>query len=132
MVEAVGGKSSTTLRREDIAHHHHANDSEVVGDNATEGGILTHLLTRWTVRRFPFKPPGQANTELPPKEHTEVSLTIEYQFSNPMYSAMSSAVADKVAGVMIEAFEKRVKTVLDGGVDGLTKKGIDGVVHSGL
>jgi len=74
------------------------------------------------VRPFPFKPPpahgpvkdGASGSGAEPQEHTEVSLAIEYQFSNPVYSAMSGAVADKVAGVMIEAFKARVKQVLDG------------------
>ncbi|PNP48389.1 hypothetical protein TGAM01_v200725 [Trichoderma gamsii] len=39
---------------------------------------------------------------------TEVKLTIKYQFVNPLYAALSAAVSDKIAGLMIEAFEKRV------------------------
>lgn len=97
-----------------------------------ENGILTQLLTRWTVRDFPYKPPTEESAGQPAKEHSQVSLTIEYQFSNPMYSAMSGAVADKVAGVMIEAFEGRVKAVLDGGTDAHSKKGVEGVLNSTL
>ncbi|KAL7918166.1 dehydrase and lipid transport domain-containing protein [Trichoderma austrokoningii] len=39
---------------------------------------------------------------------TEVKLTIKYQFVNPLYAALSAAVSDKIAALMIEAFEKRV------------------------
>jgi len=129
-VEAVGGSTNTTLSREELAHYNFEGEAPTQVGN----GILTHLLTRWTVRPFPFKPlPVQGGaqdgkTGGPSKEHTEVSLAIEFQFSNPVYSAMSGAVADKVAGVMIEAFEARVKHVLDGGV-ALEEKGVEGVLH---
>lgn len=136
-MEAVGGRTATTLRREDIRHHV---DSGEAADDVGEGtGILTHLLTRWTVRPFPYKPPsvrevpqeGSAE-KLPPREHTEVSLAIDYQFSNPIYSAMSGAVADRVAGSMIEAFEGRVKEVLEGGAAARgIGKGRDSVVYRG-
>jgi coenzyme Q-binding protein COQ10 len=79
-------------------------------------GIFTHLLSRWTVRPFSDRQVllrGLGGDGFG-KEHTEVSLAIEFQFANPIYSAMSSAVADSVAGVLIEAFEKRVREVLDG------------------
>ncbi|RFU73466.1 cyclase dehydrase family [Trichoderma arundinaceum] len=39
---------------------------------------------------------------------TEVRLTIKYQFVNPLYAAVSAAVSDKIAALMIEAFEKQV------------------------
>jgi coenzyme Q-binding protein COQ10 len=51
---------------------------------------------------------------VPGQEKTEVNLTIEYQFANPLYAALSSAAAPKVADKMIEAFENRVKAVLEG------------------
>lgn len=126
-MEAVGGKGVTTLRKDLIQHHQDDSPS-----SAVDNGILTKLLTRWTVRDFPYKPPPDESAGHPSKEHTQVSLTIEYQFSNPMYSAMSGAVADKVAGTMIEAFEGRVKAVLDGGTDTHRKKGVEGVLNSTL
>jgi coenzyme Q-binding protein COQ10 len=129
IVEAVGGTGVTTLRKDLIQHHQ---DESQSSNKAVEDGILTHLLTRWTVREFPYKPPPEKSAGHPSKEHTQVGLTIEYQFSNPMYSAMSGAVADKVAGAMIEAFEGRVKAVLDGGMDAHTKKGLDGVMNNSI
>jgi coenzyme Q-binding protein COQ10 len=130
VVEAVGGRGVTTLSKDLIQHHQ---DDSPSSNKAVEEGILTHLLTRWSVRDFPYKPPpGNSAGQVRPKEHTQVGLTIEYQFSNPMYSAMSGAVADKVAGAMIEAFERRVKSVLDGHIDAHVKKGLDGVINTGL
>lgn len=136
IVEAVGGSTQTKLSREELSHYdlNDSNNSKASNEN----GILNHLLTRWTIRPFPFKPPPPgkgsplgSTKETVPEDRTEVTLAIEYQFSNPMYSAMSGAVADKVAGVMIEAFEKRVKAVLNGKVEGSLEKGIGGVVHTG-
>jgi len=112
-VEAVAGKTRTSLSSEDVRHHRHgwrsySSSSEEVA--TIQEGIFTHLLSRWTVRPFPER---QVLLMGLSKEHTEVSLAIEFQFTNPIYSAMSSAVADSVAGVLIEAFEKRVREVLD-------------------
>jgi coenzyme Q-binding protein COQ10 len=43
---------------------------------------------------------------------TEVRLTITFEFVNPLYAAVSAAVSDKMAALMIEAFEKRVHSKL--------------------
>jgi len=99
VVEAVGGDTTTQLPKEAISHHD-THSSRTTGE--TGDGILTHLLTRWTVKEL------GGNS-------TKVGLDIEYQFANPLYAAMSSAVAGRVADVMIEAFEKRVKTELEHG-----------------
>jgi coenzyme Q-binding protein COQ10 len=132
IVEAVAGRTKTTLPKQELAHY----DLDGSHNSSTQegNGILTHLLTRWTVRPFHYKPsPTQggaqeSTTSEPPKEHTEVGLSIEFQFSNPVYSAMSGAVADRVAGTMIEAFEARVKHVLDGGAS-LPENGIESVLR---
>ena len=51
---------------------------------------------------------------LPARDQTEVHLSMDFQFSNPVYAALTKAVAPKIAGVMIEAFEVRARTLLDG------------------
>ena len=135
IVEAIGGSTATTLRKEDIEHHYDDEGKQSARSDGEGQSILTHLLTRWTVRPFPYKPPPlrepaqEDKTEQPTKDHTEVSLAIEFQFSNPIYSAMSGAVADKVAGAMIEAFEARVRRLLEGPVVGLRERGSDGIAH---
>ena len=98
MVEAVSGSTQTTLPHDEVRHHIGSGQTTA---NGVESNVLSHLLTRWTVKQA-------ANAQ----EKTDVHLAIEYQFANPLYSAMSSAVADKVAGYMIEAFEGRVKEIL--------------------
>ncbi|KAH6606328.1 cyclase dehydrase family [Trichoderma cornu-damae] len=45
---------------------------------------------------------------------TQVRLTIKYQFVNPLYAAVSAAASDKIAALMIEAFEKQVHYKLGG------------------
>ncbi|KIW01783.1 uncharacterized protein PV09_06955 [Verruconis gallopava] len=105
IVEAVSGATQTTLPRHEIAHHFGPESS--FASKEQKHGVLSHLLTRWTVR--------QAKQDA---SSTDVSLAIEFQFSNPIYSAMSGAVADKVASYMIEAFEQRVRHVLRHGSDG--------------
>lgn len=88
---------------------------------------MAHLLTRWTLKPYPYKPPPtdalhadsthknlEGTNPMPGQEKTEVNLAIEFQFSNPLYAALSSAAAPKVAEKMIEAFENRVKAVVEG------------------
>ncbi|KAJ0381628.1 hypothetical protein COL26b_000306 [Colletotrichum chrysophilum] len=70
------------------------------GNGGEGGAVFRSLVTMWQLR------PLATGTG------TEVDLVIRFQFANPLYSAVSAAVSDKVAGVMIQAFEKRVKGVL--------------------
>lgn len=65
-------------------------------------GLFSHLSTKWELVALPSKSAG-AGAE------TEVRLEIRFRFQNAMHTAMMSAVEDKVAGVMIEAFERRIK-----------------------
>ncbi|KAM0335727.1 hypothetical protein ACHAQA_000777 [Verticillium albo-atrum] len=67
------------------------------------GAVFTSLVTRWDLRPLREGADDAA---------TQVDLVIRFQFANPLYSAVSAAVSDKVAGVMIEAFEKRARRIL--------------------
>jgi coenzyme Q-binding protein COQ10 len=147
VVEAVGGASRTTLAEEDIAHHRvtaavgaagaetgtgarvkeQEQEQEQEQEEAARTELLTHLLTRWTVRPLPCTPPSPTTTTaaeagaqgetVRSKEQTEVSLAIEFQFANPIYGTLSAGAAPKVAEMMIRAFEERVKSVLEGRLD---------------
>lgn len=64
--------------------------------------VFKSLVTRWSLRPLTAQP----------SPSTEVNLSIKYIFSNPLYAAVSAAVSDKVAALMIEAFEKRAKEQL--------------------
>ena len=60
-----------------------------------------------------------------------MALTIEVRFASAVYSALSQAAAPKVAGMMVEAFERRAREVLgegDGDVDGGAESALDGVL----
>ncbi|GAB1733182.1 hypothetical protein NU195Hw_g3724t1 [Hortaea werneckii] len=126
VVEAVSGDAETTLLPEEIPHHG-PRPTSAEEDASRKDTVMTSLLTRWTLRPYPYKPPPMSAThpatthknheetsDLPGQEKTEVSLNISYQFANPLYAAMSSAAAPKVAEKMIEAFETRVKMVMEG------------------
>jgi coenzyme Q-binding protein COQ10 len=83
-----------------------------VGDDGkpipgAEEGLFSHLSTKWElVPRPSASSVGAAGAGA---AETEVRLEIRFRFQNPMHTAMMSAVEDKVAGVMIEAFERRIK-----------------------
>ena len=125
VVEAVSGNADTTLFSDEIKHHTARPPADQ--DPSRKDTILSHLLTRWTLRQYPYKPPPasathpesthknhQETSSIPGQQKTEVNLAIEYQFSNPVYGALSQAAAPKVAEKMIEAFEKRVKAIMEG------------------
>lgn len=112
VVEALGGDAQTTLSRDDLDHY----SSTFVTSTAVN--IFKSLSTKWTVKPFHYKPPSGRprtdNTVHSARDQTEVHLRIEFQFSNLVYAGLSKAVAPKVAGVMIEAFERRARKLLDG------------------
>ncbi|KAK8202903.1 dehydrase and lipid transport-domain-containing protein [Phyllosticta capitalensis] len=106
IVEAVSGSSKTELPKEQIAHHLLPEEAEDAAAKAKSSAqedarLLKSLNTRWTVT-----PLADAGNQ------TQVTLSIEFAFANPLYSAMSAAVTPKVAGLMIEAFEQRVAKLL--------------------
>jgi len=66
------------------------------------------------------------------REQTEVHLTLDFEFSNAIYAALSKAVAPKVAGIMIEAFEVRARKLLDGPGGAVREKiPLDGAFSAG-
>ncbi|KAI5238712.1 hypothetical protein E4T42_08890 [Aureobasidium subglaciale] len=118
IVESVSGETNTTVPSDSITHHNpRPSPSEDPARNAT---ILTHLRSRWTLSPFPYKPgpmgnerPQEVTSDIPPRMQTEVNLSIDYQFANPLYTTLSAAAAPKVAEKMIEAFEMRARDMLD-------------------
>lgn len=71
-------------------------------DGAAASAVFKSINTKWSLR-----PVADG-----PEPSTEVHLAIRYQFTSPLYAAVSAAVSDKVAGLMVEAFEKRAKEKL--------------------
>ena len=113
IVEALGGEAVTTIPHSQLVHY-----KETLGMEAKANNIFQSLRTRWTVKSFHYKPPsGHPQTdraEHPAREQTEVHLVLDFQFSNPIYAALGKAVVPKIAGQMIEAFDFRARTLLDG------------------
>lgn len=54
-----------------------------------------------------------------------MALHIEFQFKNPVYAALSGTIAPKMAGVVVEAFERRAKELLEKGEDGVVVEEIE-------
>ena len=115
MLEAVAGDAEPTIPKSQLPHYYqdpeHSHDPEKSAGNER---IFTSLLTRWSLKEFPYKPPPpdgktpqEGNASSPSSPRTEVNLIIEVRFASAVYSALSQAAAPKVAGMMIEAFEKR-------------------------
>ncbi|RPA83325.1 hypothetical protein BJ508DRAFT_413524 [Ascobolus immersus RN42] len=62
-----------------------------------EGEVFERLVTRWEVK----------DLEGSQGKDSEVKLDIEFTFKNPFYAMVTKSVTPKVAGAMMEAFEKR-------------------------
>lgn len=76
----------------------------MVEADASQNPLFEKLLARWEI--------SDPTTTIEPEGKSDVHLRIEFQFTNPIYSALSGAVAPKVAEVMIQAFENRANEVL--------------------
>ena len=138
ILEAVAGDAESSIPREQLPHYYEngnsmADSPQSSSEDATSK-IFSSLLTRWTLREFPFKSPPSdgkrihdAGREEASAPRTEVDLVIEVRFANPMYAALSQAAAPKVAGMMIGAFENRVREVLGSG----HAEGREGVERAG-
>lgn len=139
-LEAIGGEAESTIDRSDLPHYYpddlrrhqdYDGTHNQIGSSsaaaaaaaavavAEDTSLFKYLYTRWTIRPFPYKPPakdqrnplhGEAKADA--VEKSDVNLKLEFCFANPIYAAMSRAVAPKVAQLMVEAFEKRVVELL--------------------
>ncbi|KAF2972577.1 hypothetical protein GQX73_g984 [Xylaria multiplex] len=124
IVEALSGEGARSGIAPDILARHGLKDEPYYSPSSTvrsghngEEGVFKTLVTRWSVtpvERATLDGRG-GGTVLGTSRQTEwsdVNLNIRFQFTNPLYGAVSSAVADKIAPIMIEAFVERAKKVL--------------------
>ncbi|KAF2454818.1 dehydrase and lipid transport-domain-containing protein [Lineolata rhizophorae] len=81
-------------------------DAAEFGGAAADTSLLIRCRTKW---KFEDVPSARGAEE---DANTDVSLALDFVLANPMYAAMSAAVAPKVAGIMIEAFERRARELL--------------------
>lgn len=115
VVEALSGEGARSGIAPDVLARHGLRDDGGDGDGDGDGGrgrgsvgnegVFKTLVTRWTVTPV-------ADSQTTTTQWSDVDLNIRFQFANPLYAAVSSAVADKVAPVMIEAFVERARKVL--------------------
>lgn len=94
-------------------------EEEEKGDYDT-GGVFSSLMTSWTLQQLPYtapfpSTPGREGILAQEDKRTEVVIAIEVEFANPAYAAFSRAAAPEMADIMIEAFEKRARSLLVGG-----------------
>lgn len=107
VVEAVSGAAGRTgLTDAELAAIGRTREGEEEEEgrrrDEEEGdGTFESLVTRWEVSPAAGK-----------GGWTDVGLTIRYKFANPLYQLATDKFADQVAGDMIEAFEKRARSVL--------------------
>ncbi|KAI0600517.1 dehydrase and lipid transport-domain-containing protein [Biscogniauxia sp. FL1348] len=107
IVEAISGSARTSIPFSVLAQHGlrdpgpDSSSTNNPSDNGT--GVFESLVTRWTVS------PAEDGTGT---GASDVRLSIKFRFANPLYGALSSAVADKVAPIMVEAFVERARRVL--------------------
>lgn len=78
-------------------------DKLIVRADASPNELFQTLKTRWEIRQRD----GDGGSD--------VALHIEFQFRNPVYAALSGAVAPGIVSVMVAAFERRAKDILGEG-----------------
>ena len=119
----MAGDAEPTIPRAELPHYYEDPEyKEGPEKSAGNESIFSSLLTRWSFREFPFKPPPpdgktpqEGNASSPSSPRTEVNLLLEVRFASAVYSALSQAAAPKVAGIMIDAFERRARELLGDG-----------------
>ncbi|KAL4796147.1 dehydrase and lipid transport-domain-containing protein [Aspergillus venezuelensis] len=77
--------------------------ASLAGFPGADEGIFEYLSTRWELV------PEAAGEGGEPR--TTVKLEISFEFKSQLYASMMSAVEGQMAGIMIEAFEKRVREI---------------------
>ncbi|KAL4804862.1 hypothetical protein BDV18DRAFT_142692 [Aspergillus unguis] len=79
--------------------------ASLAGFPGKDEGIFEYLSTKWELLPEAGSEGGGAEAR------TTVKLEIRFEFKSPLYASMFSAVEGQMAGIMIEAFEKRVREV---------------------
>ncbi|KAK8001801.1 polyketide cyclase/dehydrase and lipid transporter [Apiospora marii] len=119
IVEAISGEASPEIPAAELARLGLRDPGPGAAAGGGRGGVFKSLVTRWTVRPLPSNAADATSTTgaaAPPSsskiEWSEVEISLRYRFSNPLYAAVSSAVADKLAPIMVDAFVKEAERVL--------------------
>ncbi|KAI1498567.1 dehydrase and lipid transport-domain-containing protein [Biscogniauxia marginata] len=111
IVEAISGDARTEIPASVLARYGLSDPGPQDGNDSSSssrsGVVFQSLVTRWTV-----SPAAAAAAAEGDASWSDVRLSIKFRFANPLYGAVSSAVADKVAPVMVEAFVAQARRVL--------------------
>ncbi|KAI1214924.1 dehydrase and lipid transport-domain-containing protein [Annulohypoxylon truncatum] len=129
IVEAISGDARTLIPASELRKYGLVDPGPSPSPSPTsspgsgeddDGGVFKSLVTRWTVT--PASSGRGGVGEESAAGWSDVRLSIRYQFANPLYMAVSAAVADKVAPVMVEAFVERARRILGDPGKGEKKK----------
>lgn len=104
---AVAAQSPSTTSPTQISGsnpRHGSNGDKISGID--DEGIFEYLSTRWKLVPVQSGRNGEVGMSTP---QTRVDLEIRFKFRNQLHAAMMSAVEDRMAGLMVEAFEKRIR-----------------------
>lgn len=74
---------------------------------AKDATMFRHLSTIWSFSPSPSPSPSTPSSA----PQTKVDLYLAYAFTSPLHAAAIQSVWDKVSGLMVEKFEKRVRDV---------------------
>ncbi|KAK3377800.1 dehydrase and lipid transport-domain-containing protein [Podospora didyma] len=116
IVEAVSGAhASTTIPATTLAQFGYPLASS---RQKAMGGVFESLVTRWTVQAVPAAAspnlPGggqAAGAEEGKGDWTEVSLSVQFQFSNPVLGLAMGQVGEDKVDEMVQAFEDRARAL---------------------
>lgn len=115
IVEAISGDAVSSIPASELQKYGLSDPGPGrPGSGVGQEGTFQSLVTRWTVRPLERRRQGAGAGAGAGdgEEWSQVDLSIRFQFVNPLYAAVSSAVADKVAPVMVDAFEKEARRAL--------------------
>lgn len=108
VVEAISGSATSSIPPATLQKYGLRDPGPARSRPGAHEGTFSSLITRWTVRPYDRKTTGGG----PAEEWSQVDLSIKFQFVSPLFAAVSSAVADKVAPIMVDAFEKEARRAL--------------------
>ncbi|KAK6457932.1 dehydrase and lipid transport-domain-containing protein [Scheffersomyces xylosifermentans] len=82
------------------------NPNDTVIAESMTTSLFEYFLTEWKIT--PVKSQLLGGTT----DMSRCDLTLKFKFKNPLYTAISSMFSDQVTGIMINAFENRVRQVM--------------------
>ncbi|KAL8291908.1 hypothetical protein RQP46_002166 [Phenoliferia psychrophenolica] len=82
-----------------------------VSAKARDSTLFKHLETSWTLSPSSTSPSPSASPSSTANDRTKVDLYLAYAFASPLHAAVVSGAWEKVSGMMIDGFEKRLRSI---------------------